>query len=59
MRAAVMTTNLLVMQSANKEEMTQEEFSRVINGLMSYLRTSAEVDDEIGREALAKLKKGE
>jgi hypothetical protein len=59
MRAAVMTANLLVMQAANKQDMTPEEFSQIIQGLMTYLKTSSDAEDEIGREALAKLKKGE
>lgn len=54
-----MTANLLVMQAANKQDMTPEEFSQIIQGLMTYLKTSSDAEDEIGREALAKLKKGE
>lgn len=56
-RAAVMTANLLVMQAANKQEISEDEFRQVVSGLMQYLPDEEDQEDAADLEALKRLRK--
>lgn len=58
MRMAVMTANLMTMQSANKDKMTQDEFREMASDLMKYLPDESSYEDAADMEALERMRKG-